>query len=158
MRYLLAFLLTCASTAPLVAQNSVQISGTLDLASGLSIAVDEANVSFGSADPTSDVVASGAPDVRISVVANVPFNISIAADEPEMTDGASGSKSGADVEWSLDGASWTPLSTTPAFLVTSATAGSHSGAWTLRHRVMIDPDDVPATYSIHWTLSVLSND
>ena len=138
--------------------DSEQITGSLEIESGIQITVDANSVEFGSANPNDVAVATGTPDVQISTSANVEHEITVEADAAEMTSGNAATKDIADIEWSIDGTTWTPLSTVAQTVASGIAAGEHNDEWNMQHRVNVSTGDEPENYSASWTLTVVSTD
>lgn len=87
---------------------------------------------------------------------NVSHSVHIRADAGLMS-GGDGDKPASDLQWSLDGGPWTPLTTSNAALVPGANRGSHAGR-TVAFRLLLDfADDPPGTYTLNFTYTILAN-
>jgi hypothetical protein len=147
------------AAAPLSAQqNEAQVTATWSVSAGLTITLDETEIDFGTLVPGDDEYGFATPNVAISAVSNVDFDVLIEADAAQYEGtgpGGTAYKDASDIQWSLDGMAWTALSTTAATIATGVSAGTHTGTWTLQHRIVVNPTEPVATYSATWTLSVV---
>jgi hypothetical protein len=98
----------------------------------------------------------------LSTKGNVQHAIEIAADNATFTYSGTQtdpSKPASDLEWSSDGGTnWTGLTTTAAQVGSNLARGAHASAATVDYHVLLSyANDVPGTYSLGFTYTVIAN-
>lgn len=139
-----------------LAQQSVQVTVTIDIPQVLYIAVDNANVTFSS--PSESDFNTGwtkaANQTTLTYSGNVPHVVTIAADVASFT--GPYAKAASDLEWSTDGSTWNPLSTSPVNVASSAAPGRSTQV--VQYRLILDyQKDAPGTYTLPITYSIVAN-
>jgi hypothetical protein len=114
-------------------------------------------------DFDADSMAAGGTSV-LSTRGNVPHEIDITADAAAFSftedtghPYADPNKPASDLHWSA-GSGWTPLSTTAAPIVQNLARGAHASAATVSYYLMLNyANDVPGTYTLGFTYTVVPN-
>ena len=129
---------------------------TIDIPQVLYIAVDNPNVTF--SPPSENEFNAGtiaaANQTTLTYSGNVPHVVTIAADVASFT--GPYAKAASDLEWSTDGTTWSPLSTLPVNVASSAAPGRYTQVvW---YRLILDyQQDAPGTYTLPITYSIVAN-
>ncbi|MFW5946971.1 MAG: hypothetical protein ACOCUW_00650 [Gemmatimonadota bacterium] len=101
-------------------------------------------------------VDASSPASVIDTRGNVVHDVTIAADAATFT--GPWEKPADDLGWSLDGSSFTNLTTTEADVATGVAQGSNSNVATVSYRMALDQaNDVPGDYSLDFTFTVVPN-
>jgi hypothetical protein len=103
---------------------------------------------IGSAQINAGFVDAPGPTIRVR--SNLAFVVAVAATTPTFGPAA---KPSSDVSWAVSGASHTPLSTSPAVALSSASGGDHSAVLTFRMQLALGTD-VPGTYLLALTITL----
>ena len=139
---------------------TVPASAQLVIGSILFISIDANNITFPT--PTATEFAAGVVDGNetstLTYFGNVPHDIEIKANASAFTPSGASSyaKPASDLEYSVDGGSFAPISTTAADVVTGNPAGP--GSTTVNYQILLDEGlDVPGTYDLGFTYTILPN-
>ncbi|HUE77166.1 MAG TPA: hypothetical protein VMM83_04425 [Longimicrobiales bacterium] len=145
--------------APVNAEASITIPTLLE------ITVDETTVLFGQptlADYTTGHVFGDVTSV-VSTRGNVTHDVTIVADAPTMTftpsaGGTDPQKPATDLQWSIDNAAWSGLSTTAANVAANLAKGTNAAAASVTYRMLLnEATDEPGLYTLGFTYTVVAN-
>lgn len=150
---------TLGAAGPAAAQTSESATASVSINQVLYLDVTNTNVTF--SEPTASDFNSGeilsSVQSDITHRANIVHDVEVAADASNFS-GGSGSKPASDLHWSLDGSTWTPLSTTAADLVTGVAPGAYDNAETVSYKLLLDySTDEPGSYSLGFTYTIVAN-
>jgi hypothetical protein len=156
----LALLLCAPAAASAQAQQpatvTVTVPSVLDLdVTGATITFPvptEADLKAGVIGPTSTTA--------LSHRANVRHSLTVHASSPTMSfsGAAATAKPVGDLEWSLDGTTWRPMTTSPAQVISSAAPGRHDAARTISYRLRLNhATDAPGTYAATLVFAIAGN-
>lgn len=157
LRILLAAVVALALPMSASAQTQAA-TATITISSNLTLTVTELTVDFG----TQDTPGAYPGDVS-SVIdhgGNVTHSVYIAADQTHFDAVNSANDAvvaASQMEWSIDGSVWTPLSTTPVAIISAAAPGSYDDAATVQYRITVEIEDAPDTYTLPFTYSILAD-
>jgi len=142
---------TSSATVPATAQ--------LTIGSILYISIDINSITFPT--PTASEFGLGVVSANetstLTYFGNVAHDVEIQANAGAFTpSGSTYSKPAADLEYSVGGAAFVPISTTAADIVTAEPAGL--GTTTVDYQITLDEAlDVPGTYDLGFTYTVVPN-
>lgn len=162
--FLALAILAALSAQGVSAQNPAVSSrtGTAQITIPTLLHIDVSNlaVSFGS--PTFDdfdagLIAATSGASVIDTRGNVVHDVTIVADAAAFT--GPYTKPASDLQWSIDGGtSWTSLSTTATDVATAVARGTNASVATVDYQLLLDAAlDVPGTYSLDFTYTVVAN-
>lgn len=161
---LIAAMLAMFGGTELTAQ--VGATATITIPELLYVDIDVKSVPF--AEPTladwqaGSIAAPASTVTTVSTRANVSHQVLIAADAELMDkDGVADvttSKPASDLEWSTDGTTFSPLTTTGVAVTPTLSRGVHATAGTVYYQMLLDEStDEPGIYSLGFTFTVLAN-
>lgn len=139
---------------------SVPASAQLTIGSILFINIDINDITFPT--PTATEFGLGVVDANetstLTYFGNVPHDVEIKANASAFTPSGASSyaKPASDLEYSVGGAAFIPISATAADIVTGNSAGSAST--TVDYQILLNEAlDVPGTYDLGFTYTVVPN-
>ncbi|MFW6331392.1 MAG: hypothetical protein ACOC3J_06670 [Gemmatimonadota bacterium] len=150
------------SAGALSAQEAVASRGgtaTITIPTLLHIDVTNLSVEFDApsfTDFTAEMIEANSEASVIDTRGNVVHDVTIEADAENMA--GPWSKPASHLEWSTDGSNWTGLSTSAADVVTGVARGSNATVASVLYRMVLDEEeDVPGTYTLDFTYTVIAN-
>lgn len=138
---------------------SVPASAQLTIGSILFISIDINGITFPT--PTATEFGLGVVEANetstLTYFGNVAHDVEIKANAGSFTpSGSTYSKPAADLEYSVGGAAFVPISTTAADIVTAEPAGL--GTTTVDYQIVLDEAlDVPGVYDLGFTYTIVPN-
>lgn len=161
---LAAMAVLTVSAGALSAQNPAveSRSGTATITIPTLLHIDVTNLAVTFDSPSFDDFTAGSIGANsgasvIDTRGNVVHDVTIEADNAAMT--GPYAKPATDLEWSVDGGStWSGLSTTAADVATAVSRGANSGVASVVYQMLLrEADDVPGSYSLDFTYTVVAN-
>lgn len=149
--------LVCAAVEA-EAQTTAQVVATITIPEVLRIDVNTPDITFtpDAADYTgADILVPANEQTTVTTVANVPHSVTVeasAASMPEASDPLQ-TKDTGDLEWSLDGSVWSPLSIAAAEVETGLDRGANQTV--VQYRMNWKASDAPGEYQVTLTYTVV---
>jgi hypothetical protein len=146
---------------------SAQVNGSASITvpSLMTLGVTNTTVTF--ADPDfaafdAGYVTATSAASAVTTRANVLHNVQVTAGAANMTYTGSESpaptKASSDLEWSTDGSTWTPLSTTAADVFGSSLSRGDAARGDVQYRMALDvANDLPGDYGLAFTYTIIAN-
>ena len=165
MKNLAMMLVTVATlSASGVSAQTAAASASITIPQLLSIGVTNTTVTFAQPAFTDydagEITATSAASV-ITTRGNVVHDVTVAANAAAFTWAGTGTdpvKGAGDLQWSKDGSTWNPLSTTATDVLTALGRGSNAAAATVNYKMLLnEANDIPGTYSLNFTYTVVAN-
>ncbi len=146
-----------SAPAQAAAQQQQTVTASITIPQLLYIDISSPTISF--AVPTeADFNTGSIAALELTTVmyrGNVPHSVVLTAESPTFN-GGSNTKVAEDLLWSIDGSTWTGLSTSAAKLVAGAPQGQDQKV--VSYALKLDyAKDQPATYTIAFTYSIVAD-
>ncbi|MBW3553835.1 MAG: hypothetical protein KY466_09995 [Gemmatimonadetes bacterium] len=144
-----------------VAAQTANMNASVTIPTLLSITVNQPGVTFGTptfADYDAGFIG-GAVSTVVDTWANVSHDVSIATTATAMSYTGTGTdplKAVGDLQWNA-GSGFVGLSNTAADVVSNLDPGTHASAATVTYRMLLTTADIPGTYELGFTYTVVAN-